>query len=175
MRGPAALLLIVLIGGCANATSNENPPKASAPGGTPSASATSMPQWLERVQTCLEEEGWEVSVDYEQNGIAIDNLPTDQQAAYRAADEACEKAAGRAPNDVPMTAERAKEIFRHLIKAATCLEDEGYPSSEPPSESKFVDDYLSGNPPWSPFLEVPDSISEDEWRALLRKCPQEPQ
>lgn len=114
-------------------------------------------------------------MDYEQGGLAIDNLPSEQREAFISANKACEKAAGRSPNDVPMTAQRAKRIFQHLIGSAKCLAAEGYPSAEPPSESKFVDDYLSGRPPWSPFLDVPSSISDEAWHALLRKCPQDPE
>ena len=164
-----ALVVLLLIAGCGT---YQDPPGTEA--SASSGNRTTMPDWLNEMATCMKDQGWDVRVDVEQNGIISDTLPASQQASFSRGRESCEKQVGRAPNDVPMTPKLASDMYDHLLQMKDCLKDEGFQSSEPPSRSTFVEDYMSGRPPWSPFLDVPPDLTDEEWHALLRKCPQAP-
>ena len=78
--------------------------------------------------------------------------------------------AGPQPNTEPMTEDGARSQYAALIQSKACLEKLGYSISDPPSETKFVDDYLGGQEPWSPFSEVPDLGAK--WDEVNKTCPQ---
>ena len=69
-----------------------------------------------------------------------------------------------------MTEDGARSQYAALIQSKACLEKLGYSISDPPSETKFVDDYLGGQEPWSPFSEVADLGAK--WDEVNKTCPQ---
>lgn len=171
--------LAVSVTGCGQSTSQADDPDPATPASSSPVStdqpAETMDEWLSRVEVCLEDRGWDVEIDLEQNGIIADSVTSDQTSAFGRDEESCSEQAGKAPNDVPMTPELAGKIFDHLVEMRVCLSTFGYETSEPPARTKFIDDYMSGRPPWSPFLDIPDDIPDSDWKALLRKCPQAPE
>lgn len=174
----ATLLFVLSVTGCAGGGGSEGDgdgERATSTGATSAGKPTTMPEWLNQVAFCLDQLGWKVSVDIEQNGIINDTLPADQRDSFNRDNESCQDQIGRAPNDVPVTPELASEIYDHLIRMRACLAKRDFSSSEPPSRSVFVDDYMSGRAPWSPFLDVPANLSDEDWHELLRECPQEPE
>lgn len=133
-----------------------------------------MSQWLSQVANCMHGAGWDVTVDADQLGIGMDTLPSSQVGPFRESLAKCEHESGPQPNETPITADAAANMYKHLVRMKACLEDHGLSTSEPPSQAAFVDDYLSGQAPWSPYLDVPDDVDEARRRELNRDCPQTP-
>ncbi|GGL39228.1 hypothetical protein GCM10012283_22150 [Phycicoccus endophyticus] len=120
----------------------------------------------------MHDAGWTgVSIAATGDGIAVDSLPTNQRSSFQNAVRECESKAGPQPNAKPLTEERVKSQYVALVKSKACLERLGYSISDPPSEEKFVDDYLGGREPWSPFNDVAD-LSASKWDEVNRTCPQ---
>lgn len=133
-----------------------------------------MDKWLTTLKACLSDAGWETNVDFAQNAISPISLPEDQNDAFMSASQNCEQQVGKAPNDVPMTIDSAAAIYDHLVEMRSCLlTNFHYETSQPPARSVFVDDYLAGRAPWSPYLDLPDrALSGAEWQQINIKCPQ---
>ncbi|MBW9210504.1 hypothetical protein KV100_12650 [Mumia sp. zg.B21] len=172
-----AVALATVLAACSGGASVGDPdadsPKAtSATSGADSPATGTMAEWLGSMQSCLQEAGWKVEIDLEQNGIIADSVTAEQASSFSQAQTECHERVGKAPNDVPLTPAFAAKTYGHLVEMRQCLADLGYQSSEPPSKAKFVDDMMGGSAPWSPFLDVPDDISEIDWHKLLKECPQ---
>lgn len=169
------LLLFTAVGLAGCGDGDAGPPPSTGPAG--SAATTVGPtgtlaDWLTGVVGCLRQEGWQARLTVDHTGIADESVPPSRQAAYQAASDRCEQAAGAPPNAVPMTAEHAASIYRRLLAVRTCLSDHGYTTSEPPAQQEFVQNYLAGTPPWSPYLDVPQDVQGQAWTDLNRACPQ---
>jgi hypothetical protein len=169
-----ACVAALTLAACSSPATPEPSPSAA----TPTAGAvqySTMDGWVGAVVDCLHEAGWaDVVASSEGPGIDNPTLPNDQVDVYDEARIACETAAGTAPNAAPLTDEQIRAQYQHLVKAASCITNEGYSTTEPPSEQTFVDDYVSGKPTWSPFLELPKTLSQAEWEQLNVTCPQTP-
>ncbi|QMW66486.1 hypothetical protein H4N58_00360 [Mumia sp. ZJ1417] len=148
-------------------------PAPRAPATTPTAIPSireAMDAWLD-VASCLTEHGWGVRVDYLQDGIALADLPQDQADQFHADQAACEGRLGPSPVDVPMTPERAGELYDHQVRMRTCIAGFGYDTSKPPSRQEYISDYMSERPPWSPYADLPP---EAAFLTVVRECPQTP-
>lgn len=140
---------------------------------SPSSTAPqTMGAWISDVVGCLQSQGWDVKADPVQMSINADTLPRSQVSAFKKASADCEQQAGPQPNDTPITAAKATQIYEHLLATKSCLEEHGFSTSEPPSRGAFVDDYLNGRAPWTPYSDVRRDVSEDKWQELNRECPQ---
>lgn len=153
---------------------NPNPVQSNTAGaGSTIPAAATMSQWIERVTGCLQNAGWDVTPDLAQDGYEIGVVPESQKGAFEQSQKDCRAEAGPAPNSGPLTAEYVSALYDHMVKMKACLADHGYATSDPPSKSVYIDDYLSGRAPWHPFAEVPASIPQEEWSALNEDCPQD--
>lgn len=159
------------------AASSPSAPSSAAPTSiaTPAAAPMhdTMESWLTAVQSCMAAEGWEVTVDLPQNGIGA-NPPPSQMEVFRGALKACMQESGTSPNQIPVTPESAADYYDHMLVTKDCLEARGITASEPPSKATFMDDYLAGRAPWSPYADVPKDLTEAEWEDLNLECPQAP-
>lgn len=166
------LLLALGLAGCAGPGQVPDPATPPAAPDAPQATTSTLSEWLSGVVGCLNRQGWSARITADHSGIADVDLPPSRQAAYQAASETCERAAGPPPNDVPMTADHARAIYRALVAVRSCLAAHGYPTAKPPAQESFVQDYVSGRAPWSPYLEVPSQVQGQAWVDLNRVCPQ---
>lgn len=136
----------------------------------------SMAEWGDAMVSCLHDEGWP-SARTPDGGLSIEvpDLTVDQREAFMAASDKCDAAVGPAPNSAPLSADDIRELYAHLVGSIDCIEALGFHvTSQPPSEGVFVDDYLSGEAPWSPFNDVVAEATGEEWDRLNEVCPQWP-
>lgn len=110
-------------------------------------------------------------------GLQLAQLPEDQRSQYIKDRLNCEKQAGEAPNSQPLSEDAIRAVYHHYVDSRECLADLGYETSEPPSETVFVESYLQSYSnsigPWSPFAEIRPT-QPGEWETLLAACPQDP-
>lgn len=176
----AALVVALVVSGCGGLAGGKTDRQATTTNvklNAPSGSVReAMYEWLDTVSECMDEAGWPVDVIYVEYGLpSRDNISIEQIDSFRKTMASCREAAGRAPGDFPMTAAHASMLFDHMVEMKSCLEGMGFTVSEPTSHAVFVDRYLNyaGEPPWSPFLDLPGDLTEEEWREINTKCPQD--
>ena len=63
--------------------------------------------------------------------------------------------------------------YYFLLDVKTCLEEEGYPTSEPPSLDAFMESSAAGA--WHPYdlVAADNQIPVAEWNDLNAACPQQ--
>lgn len=139
-----------------------------------------MSAFNEALAACLRESGWP-DARVAGDGIAIPSMTAAQADDLRVAREACGAEMGSAPNDVPLTQDRAREIYAHQLQTVMCLQNQGYAfTTSPPSEEVFVASLLAlaernglvEEAPWSPYEDLPEGLSQDEWDEVNERCPQ---
>jgi len=133
----------------------------------------SLAEWGETQVACLQALGFDVSGTGD-GGIQF-NVPEAQQGPLALAQYECD---AKYPVDprytTPLTREEVAFLYRYQTGDLTaCLEAEGYSVPSPPSESKFISDYLGGSPPWSAYQDVVPTRG-GEWESISTKCPQMP-
>ena len=168
--------VILLIAGCSGAPSGDSDP--SAPRNTISTSDlkySSMEEWVGALVQCMHDAGWTNVVATEVNwGIQDDTVTQEQQGAFNQSRSECEAQVGVAPNELSLTDDQIRLVYRHWVKQKACLEDLGYEISAPPSEDTFVaqakaDKVGAG---WSPFAQI--THMEGNLDEILQQCPQMP-
>lgn len=133
-------LLVAVLAACSPAPRVDDPQRSTATTETP------IHAWVTRVVSCLHDAGWTgVSIAATGDGFENDSLPADQRSSFRTSTRECELKAGPQPNTEPMTEDGARSQYAALIQSKACLEKLGYSISDPPSETKFVDDYLGSS------------------------------
>lgn len=187
MRLSLALMtaLAVAIAGCSAETtdtptsepSHDQVQSSDSSGPQPTAKHETLEEWNEAVIRCLHDEGWtsaRLTTDGNGVGLEVPEVTAEQRPAFQLVLDQCNSAAGAPPNSDPLSEAEISEIYTHLLGAVVCLEEQGFNVAEPPpSEAVFMEDYLSGEPPWSPFLGLP-AMSQTEWDSLMSACPQTP-
>jgi len=133
----------------------------------------SLAEWGETQAACLQGLGFEVTTTGD-GGINF-NVPEAQQAPLALAQYEC---AAKYPVDprytTPLTRDEIAFLYRYQTGELTeCLEAAGYSVPSPPSESKFISDYLGDGPDWSPYADVVPN-SDAAWQEISTTCPQVP-
>jgi len=149
------------------------------PGSIPSETMSTvrgMEEWIVGVVECLHDSGWpSAELNSTGDGINVRDLTAEQRGDFRGAHDLCVELAGDAPNSAPLGEDEVRQLYAHLVAMVTCIEELGYEvRSTPPSESVFVQTYLSGEPPWSPYVDLDASMNPSDWDELNRRCPQAP-
>lgn len=131
--------------------------------------------WAGAVAACMVDAGFVDTTASVGGGIDWGVFPAEQAEAQAVALYACE---ARYPLDprYSMELNRSQLEYLHYYRVhvlAKCLEGAGVKVSEPPSLQKFLDSRSSGED-WTPYSDVPDSVSETDWNELNRECPQFP-
>ena len=162
-----------LLAGCSAGT---NPTDAPSVSGEQVTTAGGMQEWIAGVVACVQDAGWPTAeLNSTGDGISVPDLTAQQREDFRRAHDVCAERAGEAPNSAPLSEDQVRELYAHLVEMVDCIEDRGYEvASEPPSETVFVETYLSGEPPWSPYVGLDTSMSPSDWDELNRLCPQAP-
>lgn len=159
----AAPLVIVILAGC------RAPDSSPATSPTPAASAMGD-TWIAAMAGCLRDAGWDVAVGPAGDSYHANNLSGEQRPAYIEAEAACEAEVGPPPEVEPLSQAEIREHYRFLLDARECLIGLGYSISEPPSEDAFVESWTTG--PWSPFNDVVEVVTTEEWERINDACPQ---
>lgn len=165
-----ALVCVFLMAGCSSQQEPEMPQQHSRSNPGPTWDGTPL-EYMQAVADCLRDAGWKAEVSARPPSVESD-YPASQKEAFKRDDRACMKKLGWGPVPPPITRERAEERYQHLVTMRGCLAEQGYDTSEPPSEEQFVNASLSGLAPWNPYLDVPASMKQAEWEALIAECPQ---
>lgn len=168
-RSVPLLALIVLSGsGCA--------PGAGEPASTAGPDQPRIASPLDQVEAllaCIQDRGLAVTLDTtlrNQPGIEYDNRVVDA-AEYERTSEACKAELteqGVWPPAPVVDRAFLEGFYTDLVETKTCLEDEGYAISEPPSLDAFVE---SEGRTWHPYGDLPP-LGPEELDRLLGVCPQ---
>lgn len=117
---------------------------------------------------CLREQGWEVRVvtDDPQGGYDIE-YPVEQQGQFDVDRNACLAIYG---SGIPEYDEAsAGEVYDELMVMAGCVEEAGFPISDPPSKASWVEAFVARPiPPWHPYDEAVDA---GQLAAVEAACP----
>lgn len=125
----------------------------------------------EIMQQCMTDEGWDVALN--EFGEITSDHAADQVDEYGADLESCWAKHGFDKPPPPMDRTTAGEFFDLLVASATCLEDLGYSITEPPSREAYVDGLVAdGAVIWDPYADIADLVTDEEWDAARRSCPQ---
>lgn len=167
----AAMLVTMglILSGCM--TRLETPPDQVGSGTTfePGSLTGTDPNFSKKMAACLGDSGWEVTVTPD-NSYAYEL--TDAQAnAFHAAEVNCADELGY--NDTPpaVSPEQMRRVYSALVALRDCLDTEGYPTAEPPSEQAFL-----GGALFDPYGELKDpagssAIDAATLSTLLEMCP----
>lgn len=164
-RGAAAIAVgafAVLLCSCGPGA---RPPSPSGP-----RSSDGPDSYFVALAACLREAGWDAVLDPSGQGVSVDSVTGEQRPAFMRARAACTESVGEPPTVAPLTEAEIRDRYAYLLAARDCLLALGYPVSEPPSEDVFVDSWSTG--PWSPYADIVDALTPDEWDEANRECPQ---
>ena len=100
------------------------------------------------------------------------DIPPEQRSAFMAAKDACEAQIGEPPTPRPLSEQEIRDRYDYLVQARQCLIDLGYTMSEPPSVDEFIDSWATG--PWSPYNDLADQTTRQQWEEANQECPQTP-
>lgn len=165
----AALMMLVLAGCSAGATSTVDP--STSP--SPSESVDAEVQVVKAQVDCLVAKGWTVRYDDQDGGRGYSSVIDDSQSDQFDADtKACKKQVGWTEPviDHHWTDEEWQDIYADEQQVAQCLRDEGYDVPEVPSFQEWRDRYGTDDH-WSAYGFVPN-VDQQEWKRLNLACPQ---
>lgn len=159
----ASVFSVLLIAACSDNTAEETDPRPDR-----AAENRAAKLYLSEMASCLEEEGWIVTVARDGYSYtvepAIDHPDGDAQVAE--ATRRCEQLISvPAPSAAPITKEEASALYDSELEAKDCLEEHGIEVSDPPSREVYIASYLAMEAPWSAHQNVLDP-------AALEQCPQ---
>lgn len=156
----------LLLAGCANQT----------PEALQTADSVDLgihPEFGAIMASCMVDRGWDTVVSGD-GGISS-TIPEGQDESYDADLAACQEEHGFDAIAPALTEPELRRLYLMELDTADCLRDEGYDPGQPPSEQSFVDAALIDGNAWDPYAEVyttsNSQVSEDEYFALLEKCP----
>lgn len=101
-----------------------------------------------------------------------EEVPEAQQAIVDEAAFACDlELVPQAPKNP--SEESLKTLYSLEVEAHKCLTNEGYSLLAPVSEATFIENFRSGEMPWSALWEVSieENLNEEGFLDLLEKCP----
>ncbi|MFB8188269.1 hypothetical protein ACFC14_03025 [Microbacterium sp. NPDC055988] len=156
----------LLLGGCAG----------SAP--EPHATAESVdlgidPEFGSTMAACMVDRGWDADVTGD--GGVLSDVPEGQEEPYDADLAECEKENGLDTIAPALTEPELRLLYLMELDTAECIRVQGLDPGNPPSEQTFVDSALADGNAWDPYAEVyttsNSQVTEDEYFALLEKCP----
>jgi hypothetical protein len=136
---------------------------------------TSPDEYAAVMVPCLTEQGIPAR-SLPDGGVTIGEMPEDQ---WILANEAMYRCLVRFPTHPrytePPTEDQIRLIYEYWTgELAECLENEGYPVSQPPTFPVFLASYgASGVEQWHPYPEDDPRLQDpDEWYRLNEVCPQ---
>lgn len=183
------LLLAVAVGACASPAPEQTATTAEARTESSAISGETEPitgygnfsnveywdvDWFEVVTLeakCLVDHGFPVTTVPPGDGISFDSVAADQIDLALDVFYACQEGLNL-PVPVPADQEQIEERYSFLLELRDCVENQGYPTTNPPSLDVFVDSW--NDRPWSPYdlVAANDQMGIEEWNALNIACPQ---
>lgn len=125
---------------------------------------------------CLVEQGYDVKLTPDQDGIDYTAVPQNVGASLMLADYICNAQYSVDPRySAPLTDSQLQLLYYYyVVDLIPCLEAEGYDFNEPPSYAVFAEEY-SGPAGWAPYNEVNvGALSIESFAELEATCPQQP-
>jgi hypothetical protein len=161
----AVVVVLMLLVACSTTAVSSSPSQAL-------PVVTTDEDFLEAVSRCLRAAGWKAEVGDDGDSMSVD-VSGEQREAFIKAQSECEAQVGKPAPPAALGESEIRDRYAFLIEARKCLLDLGYAISEPPSVDTFIESWATG--PWSPYLEVADMTTQQEWQEANDKCPQTPQ
>ncbi|MBW1637822.1 hypothetical protein G3H63_01805 [Microbacterium resistens] len=124
------------------------------------------PDFGEKLASCLNDSGWEVTVS-EDGGVTA-TIPEASDDIYSAAVSECTEKLGIG-NPPPLSDTQARKLYTALVQLSDCLRDEGYTIDNVPSEQAFLDGTV-----FDPYGEIYGNgeIAGADFADLHDTCPQ---
>lgn len=172
-------VLTMLLVGCIGAPVPQSTSSESLPAGIGSSPAVSdnaeavieaqeelAQEYNRRFVDCLNASGWPSQLHEDGFGYDVGGVQGPNDAAFSEAEAACAQEVGEPPEPPPLTDDVIRVGFQRLLALRECLEDAGYPVSDPPSAEFYIENFESN--PWHPYMDIPDSQLDE----ATTKCPQ---
>jgi len=159
-----AVLTLIAVGSLAACGTDADP--ETAPDSPLTRWEADMERYLLAQAACLEEAGWVVQVDLAGRSLEIPDLPRDQQSVFADVKAGCDLELGEPPPPPSPDEAFIRDFYDQLVASKQCLEEAGYPVSDPPSFDAFRESWTSG--PWSPYLD----LAGTDWEDAIDACPQ---
>lgn len=106
----------------------------------------------DKIRQCLEDQGFTtVDVADGSGRWEVDQGGLDE-ATFEGVLKKCGESAGEVPI-APVTPEEASGMYDLNLEVKACLEAKGVTVPDPPSRAEWVETFLSGEPPWTPYSE----------------------
>lgn len=125
---------------------------------------------------CLAEQGYDVQLTPDKEGIDYSRVSPDLSEALNLADYICSAQYTVDPRyEAPLTQSQLQLLyFYYTVELIPCLEGAGFEIGEPPSFAVFAQDYPTERG-WAPYAELAiESLSNVEFFELEGQCPQRP-
>lgn len=196
LLGGAAIA--VILSGCTPSSQNENSGK---PSSSPAVQEFNYDEYLKTLQTasqikdppptkmvrmisanelntvwsdCMHEQGFDVSITFDGGQAPPIDLPDSQGDAYALANYICYAKYPVDQSTYIFGDEQIRIVYMYYIdRLVPCLEANGYPVDDVPSEATFRATFQSD--PWTPYKAVDAAkLSDASWLSLNRSCPQQP-
>lgn len=126
------------------------------------------PEHIGYLVSCMESAGFAVTFDVSSGSITGDP-GADLMERFRDTLAICEEAAfesGLVARNTEQTPDELRLWYRALLLAHECLNEYGYPTSNPPSIDVYVE---SGGTAWHPY----EALSSDSIQDIEPICPQD--
>lgn len=121
---------------------------------------------------CLHDEGFLDVVLTPDNGVRIDEIPSGQEEAYYVAAYSCNVRYQVDTKANAFTDQRIRALYAYYRDfLVPCLSAQGYDVPDIPSETTFVDGYMTTG--WTPYSVV-QPATQDAWYDINDECPQWP-
>lgn len=157
---------LLAIAGCAQASPEPLPTAESVDLGVDPEFGTVM-------ASCMVERGWDAVVTGD--GGIVSDIPDGQDESYDTDLAECEEKNGFDSIAPALTEPELRLLYLMELDTAACLRGEGLDPGIAPSEQSFVEAALVDGNAWDPYATVyttsNSQVTEDEYFALLEKCP----
>ncbi|KGM13943.1 hypothetical protein [Cellulomonas bogoriensis] len=130
-----------------------------------------------RLQDCINELGWDREID-EWGGSPEGFMDDAEMDAFVEDSTECLRQAGLRVDHKDPTVEELEVLYAMEVDGWRCIVAQGYDIPAPPSVEVFVEQSLDDSPAgevnvWAPYIaDVLVELPEQEYRDLLRKCPE---
>lgn len=151
----AVAVILTMASGCAAQSPSASAPDPIGPGASrdpDSPYETTIEEFFLQTKTCVEEQGFPVTIDIEERSFSFD-LGTDARARQaREALRECQQEIDprRLEPPAPLTDEQFASWYDYVLSQTACLRDAGYPVGDPPPEQVFIDSEAE----WDPYEEL---------------------
>lgn len=173
MREPVRLghrvVTTVLLAGIVTATGGCSPDDPTGSEDGVDAQRAAAEQAADAVIRCLEDRGWDPSVDSSGN-MNVEH-PSEQDEQFIRDFRECQQMFALPPPTVGEA--EAERLYDKMIKTTECLRAHGWPAPEPQSREATVAAMVEtgGLAPWTPYSHLDSTTSTSELERIEQVCP----